>query len=55
MIDSVIGNEVRQSSLIKLLQSKQHLRIIELHSPISALITENTTYGSGSDNIEYDI
>ncbi len=46
--------DVRRSSLKRLLNSGKFLKIIEVHSPISAIIAENTNYKNSNKNIFYD-
>ena len=41
--------EIRLKNVCRLLEAKNFLRIIETHSPISALIAENINLGSSID------
>ena len=46
--------EVRKSKLVRLLQSKKIVRILESHSPLSGLVIEKLNLSSNSEFIEFD-
>lgn len=49
-----VTNCQRRKSLKQLLKSKQCIRIIESHSPISAMIAEKSRVTINNDNLEFD-
>src|SRR5262245_41309223 len=49
-----VTSDARLKSLRLLLQQKRSLRIIEAHSPISAMLAESVRVGTGQSAIEYD-
>jgi phosphoenolpyruvate phosphomutase len=46
--------ESRGPSLQKLLSQKQGIRVIEAHSPLSAILVENASYIDGDTKVEFD-
>ncbi|WP_081372218.1 phosphoenolpyruvate mutase [Pseudomonas fluorescens] len=49
-----VTSELRGQSLRKLLSKKKGIRVIEAHSPLSAMLVEKASYTNGNVTVEFD-
>ena len=49
-----VTSELRGQSLRKLLSKKKGIRVIEAHSPLSAMLVEKASYTNGKVTVEFD-